>query len=208
MPEALIALSAAIASRDGAALSAALERARDEADPLAVDEVILQSHLFVGFPIALNAMVLWREIGGTEPAPEGGEGAAEWASRGERVFATVYRQNHEALRERVVALHPDLDRWMVVHGYGRVIGRPGLDLRTRELCIAALLAVWDTPTQLHSHLRGALNAGATSEEVERALQIASRHLDDQTIRANAALWSTILARRPQSEDRRLKTENR
>ena len=192
--EALIALSAAIASRDDEALSAALLRAKEEADPLAVDEIILQSHLFVGFPIALNALVRWREIGGTRPAAATEEGAAGWASRGEWVFATVYRQSHEALRERVAALHPDLDRWMVEGGYGRVIGRPGVDLRTRELCIAALLAVWDTPTQVHSHLRGALNAGATVAEVERALQIASRHLDEDTIRRNAELWSAIQSR--------------
>ena len=201
MPDPLIALSAAIASRDGAALTAALERAKGEADPLAVDEVILQSHLFVGFPIALNAMILWREIGGTEPAAEGGESGAGGATRGEGAFATVYRQNHEALRGRVAALHPDLDRWMVIHGYGRVIGRPGLDLRTRELCIVALLAVWDTPTQLHSHLRGALNAGATSEEVERALEIASRHLDQDAIRANAELWRAVQDRRPIADSR-------
>src|SRR5688500_15909136 len=105
--EALIALSAAIASRDGEALSAALARAKEDAEPLAVDEVILQSHLFVGFPIALNAMIRWREIGGTEPAPGVEAAEGEWTTRGERVFATVYRQSHEALRERVVALHPD-----------------------------------------------------------------------------------------------------
>ena len=44
MPEAgaLIALSAAIASRDPEKVRAALRRAKEEADPVAVDEVILQ----------------------------------------------------------------------------------------------------------------------------------------------------------------------
>jgi 4-carboxymuconolactone decarboxylase len=61
---------------------------------------------------------------------------------------------------------------MVEGGYGRVIGRPGLDLATRELCIAALLAVWGAPRQLHSHLRGALNAGASPDEVKESVEIA------------------------------------
>ena len=196
MPEAgaLIALSAAIASRDPEKVRAALRRAKEEADPVAVDEVILQSHLFVGFPIALSAIVLWREIGGTEPdrAEDGDE--PEWASRGERVCAEVYGRNYERLRDRVAALHPDLDRWMVETGYGRVIGRGGVDLRTRELCIVALLAVWDAPEQLHSHLRGALNAGATAVEIDRALEIAAEHADADADHRNRELWSAILAR--------------
>jgi 4-carboxymuconolactone decarboxylase len=65
-----------------------------------------------------------------------------------------------------------MERWMVVEGYGKVLGRPQLDLPTRELCIVALLAVLGMPRQLHSHLRGALNAGATLEEVEVAMRTA------------------------------------
>ena len=130
MRESLIALSAAIGSRDRERLRAALLRAREEGGAAAVDEVLLQSHLFVGFPIALNAIVLWRELGCTDPALV--EGDADWTGRGEEVFGAVYRRNAQAVRERVVTLHPDLERWMVVGGYGRVIGRPGVDLRTRE----------------------------------------------------------------------------
>jgi 4-carboxymuconolactone decarboxylase len=192
--EALITLSAAIASRDRARLRAALLRAKEEADPVAVDEILLQSHLFVGFPIALNAFVLWREIGGTVAEPMGEGDAVEWASRGERVCAEVYGRNYRRLRDRVAALHPALDRWMAETGYGRVIGRPRVDLRTRELCIVALLAVWDTPDQLHSHLRGALNAGATAAEVERALDLAAEHVDADSALRNRELWNVILAR--------------
>jgi hypothetical protein len=50
---------------------------------------------------------------------------------------------------------------MIVEGYGKVLGRPGLDAGdVRELCIVALLAVAGRAAQLYSHLRGALNAGA------------------------------------------------
>jgi 4-carboxymuconolactone decarboxylase len=52
----------------------------------------------------------------------------------------------------------------MIEGYGKVL-RSALDLKTRELCIIALLASQDAPHQLHSHLRGALT-GATTAEVD------------------------------------------
>jgi 4-carboxymuconolactone decarboxylase len=152
--EALLGLAAALGTRDGGRVRAALEEAARDADAVEVEEVILQSHLFVGFPDALNALAAWREVSGA-PAPQAsGERPAGWEARGEEVCAAVYGRNYARLRENVRGLHPDFEGWMVAGGYGRVIGRPGLDLATRELCIAALLAAWDAPRQLHSHLRG------------------------------------------------------
>ncbi|HEX5725521.1 MAG TPA: carboxymuconolactone decarboxylase family protein [Longimicrobiaceae bacterium] len=191
---ALLHLSATLALRDEARTRAALRRAAAEADAAAVEEVILQAHLFVGFPDALNALAAWREVGGL-PAPAGaGEDPAGWEARGERVCAAVYGANYGRLRENVRALHPDFDGWMVAGGYGRVIGRPGLDLATRELCIAALLAAWNVPRQLHSHLRGALNAGAAPAEVDEAVEAACALLDAARAAGVRRLWAEIRAK--------------
>ncbi len=192
--EALISASAALGTRRSDLIRAALARAAEE-NAEEVEEMILQSHLFIGFPDALNALAIWREVSGREP-PGGAavESESLWAERGVRVCATVYGSNYERLRANVAALHPDFDRWMVVGGYGRVIGRPGLDLATRELCIAALLAVWNVPRQLHSHLRGALNAGASAAQVEQAVEIACALLDDQDAERVCALWSEVRRR--------------
>ena len=192
--EALVALSAALATRDDATVRAAVRRAVEEADPDAAEEVLLQSHLFVGFPDALGALALWREASG-RPAPASlGEGCEGWIGRGERVCAEVYGANYPKLRANVVAVHPEMDRWMVEGGYGRVIGRPGLDLATRELCILALLAAWNTPRQLHSHLRGALNAGAAPEEVDAAVEVACGFVDDAAAGRVRALWGEVRER--------------
>lgn len=188
---ALLHVAAALATRDASALRAAMEAARDAAPMAAVDEVILQSHLFVGFPDALNALGLWRTISGTEAPPSAGENAASWDARGEQVCVTVYGANYDKLRINVRQLHPDLDGWMVTGGYGRVIGRPGLDLATRELCIAALLAAWNVPRQLHSHLRGSLNAGASVAEVDEAVEVACGYLPADRAADVRALWSGI-----------------
>jgi 4-carboxymuconolactone decarboxylase len=190
----LVRLSAALGTRDAASIRAALTDAAAGADPVAVEEVILQAHLFVGFPDALNALAAWREVSGRPPPPPSGEAPDAWPARGEAVCARVYGANYRKLRRNVRALHPDLDGWMVDGGYGRVIGRGGLDLATRELCIAALLAVWDVPRQLHSHLRGALNAGAAVAEVDAAVAAACALLDAERAAAVRALWREIRGR--------------
>lgn len=168
--EALVSMSAALAVRREPLLREALERAARDADPAHVEEVLLQSHLFVGFPVALEALALWREVSGHDPpVPTPDE---DWIERGERVCGSVYGGAYEALRENVRRLHPDMERWMVSDGYGKVLGRPDPDLRVRELCIAATLMVMDAPRQLYSHLRGALNVGASADELERVLALA------------------------------------
>jgi 4-carboxymuconolactone decarboxylase len=186
---ALISLSAALGTRDRARIAAALRHAARAADPAATEEVLLQAHLFVGFPDALEAMIAWRELvpAAAPPAEEDGDPAARGAATCARVYGGSYRK----LRRNVVALHPELDRWMVEHGYGRVLGRPRLPLATRELCIAALLATWDAPRQLHSHLRGALNAGAPEPEVDAAVEIACGYLEEPAAGRVRDLWARV-----------------
>ena len=96
-------------------------------------------------------------------------GVGEGDHRGEATCRVVYGDNYLKLRQNVRALHPALDAWMLIEGYGRTLSRPGLDLKRREFCVIAQTAVLDTPRQLHSHLRGALHAGATLEEVDAVL---------------------------------------
>ena len=191
----LVEVSAALAGRRDATLRAALEAAaREGVDPVQVEETILQAYLFLGYPAALNAFALWRDVSGSSAAPPRPDELDAWRARGEEVCRRVYAGQYEGVQENVRRLHPDLARWMVVEGYGKVLGRPGLELRVRELCIAALLAVLDAPRQLHSHLRGSLNAGATEDQVEDALTRALVQADpDARARANET-WRAVRAR--------------
>jgi 4-carboxymuconolactone decarboxylase len=167
----LVRVSAAIAALDEQSLRQVMESAAAKSDSSLVEEVILQSYLFAGFPRALNAARIWRTFVSApakETLPDSG-GLDEWRRRGEKTCATVYGEAYEKLRQNVRALHPLLDEWMVVDGYGKVLSRPGLDLATRELCIVAACAASGQQRQLHSHLRGALNAGVPPEIVEQSL---------------------------------------
>lgn len=193
--ESLVDLSASVAARSEPALARALRIACATASADVIEEVLLQSHLFVGFPLALEALILWRDLAPDQEPASAYEDHEIWKARGEEVCRTTYGHNYEKLRENVRRLHPDLDEWMVTGGYGRVIGRPGLDLATRELCTVALLAVWGAPRQLHSHLRGAVHAGAAISEVRAAIEIAGRHLTPSQLSEVRDLVALVLGDR-------------
>jgi 4-carboxymuconolactone decarboxylase len=203
--EALVLVSAAHASRDEAALRGALLEAAEAAGPEPVEEVLLQAYLFLGFPAAIWAFGIWRSLApgrrrtfDTAAAPvvaDANDLASTWERAGEAVCARVYSTNYEKLRRNVQALHPELDRWMILEGYGKVLSRPIIDLPTRELCIVASLAVTGWEPQLHSHLRGALNAGAEPAEAEAALEAGLRYAPTEEWRGRArTLWQQVLRR--------------
>lgn len=191
---ALVRLSASLAGGDGSLLRQAMEACLHQADPGRIEEVILQSYLFLGYPVALNAFNLWREVSGRDAGEATSETWGDWSHRGEEVCRTVYGGQYDGLRSNVRALHPDMERWMVVEGYGKVLGRPGLVLSVRELCIAALLAVLGAPRQLHSHLRGALNSGAGIDQVEVALEVAGEFLEPEGVERNREVWGRVRGR--------------
>ena len=187
----LVRVAAAMAARDQNALAEALEQACHEDAPSRVEEVILQGYLFLGYPAALNTFGLWRRISGQEAPDPSDEAPASWGERGQAVCRTVYGGQYERLRSNIRRLHPDMERWMVAEGYGKVLGRQGLELKVRELCIAGLLAVHGMPRQLYSHLRGALNAGATPEEVQETLQVAERYMGRAEFQEASAVWAEV-----------------
>ena len=63
------------------------------------------------------------------------------------------------------SFHPDLAEWILADGYGKVLARPALSIRERELIVVAVLAAMKLPLQLESHIRGALRVGASKREV-------------------------------------------
>lgn len=192
----LVRLAAAIAQGYEPEIRERALAARDTQVPVEwIEELLLQSVLMVGYPRALVAVGVWRRVSGV-PAPPPDEGAelgheSEWLARGEATCAQIYGDNYRKLRENVRALNPALDSWMIVYGYGRTMSRSGLDLMRRELCTVAQTAVMETPRQLHSHLRGALNTGASFAQVEGVLSIVNPLLSFDQWKKVKELWRTI-----------------
>ncbi len=159
-----------------------------------VEELLLQSYLFAGYPAALNAIAAWRqESGRTAPDPVADDPEL-WRRRGAAVCERIYGGQYERLRRNVASLHPDMERWMVTEGYGKVLGRPGAPLEVRELFTVALLAGQDAAPQLYSHLRGALNAGVDAGELEATVRrLAEGMAEEQRARVEET-WSAVRGR--------------
>src|SRR6266581_5784554 len=201
---ALVRIAAAIAAGKTAELEPRLGAARGAGVPvLWIEELLLQSLLVVGYPLALVAFGVWRKVSGPLPDHGSGHDAEQlahadweaWAERGAVVCRDVYGRAYHKLLVNLRTLHPALEDLVLVDAYGKVIGRPGLDLKRRELCTVAAVAVLGTADQLHSHLRGALNTGASSHEIEAVLGLVDGDLDPERRRSAREQWGDVKRRR-------------
>lgn len=198
-PVRLARLAAVVAVADEVTIRSALGDAASEIPPEWVEEMILQSYLFAGFPRALNAAREWRRVSGrAAPGVDEGERTdlvAYWQQRGEATCEVVYGEFYEPLRKNIRTLHPALDAWMIIEGYGKVLSRPALPLMARELCIVAVCAAARQDRQLHSHLHGALNAGASHDEVTATLEAIADLLGDDDRTRYRMLWARVRSAR-------------
>jgi 4-carboxymuconolactone decarboxylase len=168
-----------------------------------VEEVILQSYLFAGFPRALNAAREWRRVVGQVEgwaAPGQGQGGVQGRESrdfrvvGEATCALVYGRFYEKLRHNITALHPELDAWMIEEGYGKVLSRPGLDLGRRELCVVAACVAAGQDRQLHSHLHGARNVGTPESAISDTLDALAGVVVEEHRRRAILLWARVRGR--------------
>lgn len=167
-------------------------------------EALLQTVLFAGYPCALNALAVfsatlsaqnpeWLQQLRTEPLEPGNSAAMrdEWERRGIANAQLVYAKNYDKLMRNAASLSPDLAQWMVIEGYGRVLGRPLLDFPTRECCIVATLLPLAVPTQLFSHLRGCVNVGVPLGVVDALIAFLAPHSSPFAADLAHRLWADI-----------------
>lgn len=144
-------------------------------------EALLQLHLFCGFPRIVEAFGVLAEAGGLG-APEAWEhpGQADQPEAGRALFERIYADQTERVADLLGSYHPDFQGWILGHAYGRVLSRPGLSPRERELLACVALAATDQHRQLASHVRGALRCGATREDLLELLDALGEHLDAES----------------------------
>ena len=138
-------------------------------------EIVLQSYLFLGFPRMLNAA---ENLDRTMPVEYNREGlrqispseSSQWYENGLSLCRKVYGEKYDSLFGKVAAMAPEVFRWMIIEGYGKVLSRPSLDIVSRELSIIAFLMMENRKKQLHSHIMGALNVGASTELVNSVIE--------------------------------------
>ncbi|HDL04623.1 MAG TPA: carboxymuconolactone decarboxylase family protein [candidate division Zixibacteria bacterium] len=139
---------------------------------LVIYETVLQSYLFLGFPRMIEASLVYNKVYGDIENNEDIRKISEieaknWYEDGIKLCRVVYGKNFEKLKKRFLSVSPELFRWMVLEGYGKVLSRPGMNRIERELAEVAALIVDKRERQLVSHILGSLNVGATMSIIKR-----------------------------------------
>ncbi|MEO8665634.1 MAG: carboxymuconolactone decarboxylase family protein [Ignavibacteria bacterium] len=138
-------------------------------DPLKLYELILQSYLFCGFPAAIESLKIFRKHFNDLEIQKYNHNVIEFRSSGIVNCKLIYKKNYKKLIENMNSLGPDLKEWMLIEGYGKVLGRPNLSLKDRELVNVAILCTHYYESQLHSHMRGCLNLGIDKKVIKKML---------------------------------------
>lgn len=119
-------------------------------------EALLQTYLFAGFPSALNSLKLFRDIIKKKKIYIGFD-LNKYLDRGKRNCKLIYADKYEKLLNNIKSFSPEMAEWLIIEGYGKVLGRKGLSLKEREVCIVSILSVLKFKEQLYSHIIGAAN---------------------------------------------------
>ncbi len=155
--------------------------------PDLIQEILLEAHLFGGFPRAICALKLFREAVGRRGIKRSAHVKTEGRRtprrlvRGKKLFRRVYGKNARAVLKSLHSLHPQYDRWVLEDAYGRVLSRPYLPGKWRELCAVAALTVSAVPMQLRSHILGAAHMGAGRAEIEGIIVFMRSFTDQEKI---------------------------
>ncbi|MCH7516955.1 MAG: hypothetical protein IIB08_07525 [Bacteroidetes bacterium] len=164
-------ICAAAALRDGKYLRALIERAKligVKEKPLY--ESLLQNYLFTGYPSAMISLKILKEY-----YPEFKNYSNEswdlnkYRQRGTKNCKKIYGRKFENLISNVRSFSPELSDWLLLEGYGKVLGRKGLSLKKRELNNVSVLTVLKFEDQLFSHINGAFRTKSTSEQIKKVI---------------------------------------
>jgi len=85
------------------------------------------------------------------------------------VRKAIWGDSLEAIEQALTEVDPDLYAYIRDFAYEEVLARPGLDLKTRELLAITSLIGLGAPKELATHLQGALNNGATEQEIRETI---------------------------------------
>lgn len=142
--------------------------------PEAVVEVLMLCAVFAGFPVAVNALMIAKEVfaeQGIMFQPEPVASTANRYQRGMTALENISAGAGKKVTQSLMAISPDLARFIIEFSYGDILSRPVIDHRIKELVIISLLtALGNAQPQLKVHISAALNVGVTQAEITEAIQ--------------------------------------
>ncbi|MDE0960328.1 MAG: carboxymuconolactone decarboxylase family protein [Planctomycetota bacterium] len=143
------------------ALDKALEWAVEHNALFSVEQAILLSIPYSGFPAAVETLGWLRQKHPqAQPPPEPVPDSAT-----ESIFQQVYGDGEPKVRASLRHRHPDLEAWIIDFAYGTVMSSSSLPTATIEALAVSSLIAQGRMTPLHSHLRGALRSGLAPQSI-------------------------------------------
>ena len=118
-------------------------------------EALLQTYLFAGFPSALILLKKFNEVISRGKKYDGYD-LSKYSNRGIKNCRRIYGDKFDKLILNIKTFSPEMAEWLIVEGYGKVLGRKGLTLKEREVCIVSILSALKYKDQLYSHINGAI----------------------------------------------------
>lgn len=191
-----------VAAGDAASAIAAFQHMDNGQHSKAYELAILQAIPFIGIPRVLHSAAALQTAGvrvdrslfSTRSHDE--ISVKSLFEKGENTFRSVYGRNEYRVRNRLADFHPTMDDWIISSVYGWLLSRStdtasNITLRERELSAVAALCVDPCASvQLASHIRGAVNVGASHDEVLSVIQHTHIVREDAAAAAEA-VWHTF-----------------
>jgi len=134
-------------------------------------ESLLQNYLFTGYPSAMISLKILKEYyPKLENVLHDSWDLNKYRERGTKNCKKIYGRKFVKLISNVKSFSPELSDWLLLEGYGKVMGRKGLSLKQRELNNVSVLTALKFEDQLYSHINGALRTNAAKEQIERVIK--------------------------------------
>ena len=142
--------------------------------PEEIQEVFIQCALYAGVPTQVNSLVLAEKVfeqrGVKRPPTEVPElTLEEMEARGRARRAEMVGETPGGYVDAIETLAPELRKTMFQYGFGEVYYRPGLDLKSRVVCVIAALTAVRAEPQLRNFLNAGLRVGLSREQVIEVL---------------------------------------
>ena len=168
----LCLIASCVSSKKNRMLKYLLENARDSSVSASkIYETIIQIYLFCGFPATIEALKIFNSVFPNYKKKQSKFDLSHYLKKGQKNCLKIYKSNYDKLINNFDNLSPDLKSWMIIEGYGKVMGRPGLSIKERELINVAILSTNFYEHQLYSHLKGALNTNSNDNTIKNIIEI-------------------------------------
>ena len=145
------------------------------ATPVEVREIIYQCAPFIGFPKTLNAINVMNEVFKEEniTLPLENLSTTNEKNRYEKGYAIQNPIYGDEIEQSLIGLPEDIgkdtSKFLTEVCFGDFYTRKGLDIKTRELLVLAILQTTGNTETLKSHIKGNLKVGNSKETIASAI---------------------------------------